>query len=197
MSIERDIMARKKASNKTKEKILIAAKEVFVEYGYEDAKVNDIAKRADVTKTMLYYHYNSKENMLNEIIGETLTSIVNALESKMKDVDVTSEVEFSKFISDMADVWYDNRGIVKLILLQTLKDETYANKIMQMLEGFYDKVLDVFSIKDRESINFNLFFFNTMPMVMYSVLNDSYETEIDKKKEFVDAFTKTFYNTIK
>lgn len=197
MSIERDIMARKKASNKTKEKILIAAKEVFVECGYEDAKVNDIAKRADVTKTMLYYHYNSKENMLNEIIGETLTSIVNALESKMKDVDVTSEVEFSKFISDMADVWYDNGGIVKLILLQTLKDETYANKIIHMLEGFYDKVLDLFNVKDRESINFNLFFFNTMPMVMYSVLNDSYETEINKKKEFVDAFTKTFYNTIK
>lgn len=190
-------MARKKASNKTKEKILMAAKEVFIEYGYEDAKVNDIAKKADVTKTMLYYHYNSKENMLNEIIGETLSYIVTVLEIKMNDVDISNENEFLKYIHDMADVWYENRGIVKLILLQVLKDEDYGKMIKERLSLFYDRILDLFidqgyEIKNKEKVNFHLFFFNTMPMVMYSVLSDHNEM----KDEFVRAFVKAFYNAM-
>lgn len=82
--------------------------------------------------------------MLNEIIGETLSYIVVVLEIKMNDVDISNENEFLKYIYDMADVWYENRGIVKLILLQVSKDEDYGKMIKERLSSFYDRILDLF-----------------------------------------------------
>lgn len=199
-------MARKKNSNNTKDKILIAAKEIFIEYGYENAKVNEIASRADVTKTMLYYHYKSKENMLNEIIAQTLEMIVQELERRLKTIEVLDKEAFKKYINDMVSVWQENKDMVKLILAQTMKDDNSAKVMIAALQHFYDEVLSIFGQKGYEIIGkdkarIRVFFFNTMPMVMYSVLSDTVANESNLEKdllreEFVNTFSEMFFQNI-
>jgi len=48
--------------------ILRAATECFTQTGYEGCNVDDIARRAGVSKKTIYAHFESKENLLREVI---------------------------------------------------------------------------------------------------------------------------------
>ena len=49
--------------NKSKEKILVSAKELFHENGFQQTSVDEILKRSGVTKSNFYYHFKSKEEL--------------------------------------------------------------------------------------------------------------------------------------
>ncbi len=63
-------------ANKTKQKILIAAKHVFAQNGYWDATIKAIATEADVARGLLHYHFKSKEDLYIQVFrflyGESL-----------------------------------------------------------------------------------------------------------------------------
>lgn len=61
-------MARKIDPTKI-EKIREAAIEMIVEYGYMGASIASIAKRAGVSTGYMYRHYNSKEELIQELIS--------------------------------------------------------------------------------------------------------------------------------
>jgi TetR/AcrR family transcriptional repressor of nem operon len=49
--------------NKSKEKILASAKELFHENGFQQTPVDEILKKSGVTKSNFYYHFKSKEEL--------------------------------------------------------------------------------------------------------------------------------------
>jgi AcrR family transcriptional regulator len=54
-------------SDRTRERILDAAAEVFSEQGYS-ARLSDIAERAGMKAGSLYYHFDSREDLVAEIL---------------------------------------------------------------------------------------------------------------------------------
>ena len=53
----------------TKERILLAALELFARDGYEAVSVSDIADRLGITKGALYRHYKSKRDIFDSILA--------------------------------------------------------------------------------------------------------------------------------
>ena len=49
--------------NKSKEKILASARELFHENGFQQTSVDEILKKSGVTKSNFYYHFKSKEEL--------------------------------------------------------------------------------------------------------------------------------------
>jgi len=60
-----------------REKILLAAVQLFAEYGYHAAPLRDIARIAGIQAASIYYHYTSKQALLIEIM-ETYMQRLNA-----------------------------------------------------------------------------------------------------------------------
>ncbi|GIP17442.1 TetR family transcriptional regulator [Paenibacillus montaniterrae] len=54
----------------TKQMIMEQAGQLFMEKGYNAVSVNDICKAASVSKGSLYHHFQSKEQLLLEVIEE-------------------------------------------------------------------------------------------------------------------------------
>jgi AcrR family transcriptional regulator len=52
----------------TRQRILDAATELFVERGYEATSLREIAERVGVTKAALYYHFPGKEDLLRALL---------------------------------------------------------------------------------------------------------------------------------
>ena len=52
----------------TSERIRSAAAELFAEKGYGETSLREIAERLGITKAALYYHYPSKEQLLQAIV---------------------------------------------------------------------------------------------------------------------------------
>lgn len=52
---------------KTKEKILQAAKDLFVKHGFDGVSMNDIAKQAGVTYALTYHHFEDKADLWSQV----------------------------------------------------------------------------------------------------------------------------------
>ncbi len=57
----------------TRERILETALDLFIERGYEKTSLREIAERIGVTKPALYYHFASKEEILETLIEPIFT----------------------------------------------------------------------------------------------------------------------------
>ena len=58
-----------KESNQLREqRILRAASELFVQYGFDKTTVSEIAKEAGISKGAIYLHFQSKEHLLENLI---------------------------------------------------------------------------------------------------------------------------------
>jgi AcrR family transcriptional regulator len=63
---------------KRREAIMSAALSAFSDLGYTQATLNDVADRLGVTKGCLYHYFESKEQLLVELIQERIGSAVRA-----------------------------------------------------------------------------------------------------------------------
>ena len=57
----------------TEEKIVKAAEEVFMEHGFDGARMQLIADKAEINKAMLHYYFRSKEVLFEKIFDELLS----------------------------------------------------------------------------------------------------------------------------
>ncbi len=74
-------MRRKEAGELTRRKILETAKRLFVERGYFNTSMRDIALESGVSTGAVYHHFESKEEIAGEIYSETLEVIRNRLQN--------------------------------------------------------------------------------------------------------------------
>ena len=61
-------MAESKSAEERREEIMDAAAELFSTKGYEETTTTDIMKKVDIAKGTLYYHFASKEEILDAMI---------------------------------------------------------------------------------------------------------------------------------
>lgn len=66
-----------------REGILDAAARLFLDRGYADTTLRDIAAAAGVKAGSIYYHFSSKDEMLTEILDQGITRITVAVESAL------------------------------------------------------------------------------------------------------------------
>ncbi len=96
----------------TEQKILDAALSVLVSRGYEGATTRRIAEAAGVNEVTLFRKFQSKENILNEVIIRNLNSALSLIDSMFqmeKEADLASGLhsmglDFIKLMSDRIDL---------------------------------------------------------------------------------------------
>ena len=60
----------------TKEQILAVAEELFAQKGFAGVRTHEIAERAGVNKAMIYYWYQSKEQLLRAVLQKILFELI-------------------------------------------------------------------------------------------------------------------------
>jgi len=56
------------------------ALELFIEVGYDKTSLREIAEKLGVTKAALYYHFPTKEDIVNSLIQDRITVVAELLE---------------------------------------------------------------------------------------------------------------------
>ena len=62
------------------EQIIQAARELFTVYGYKRVSMDEIAKKANVTKRTVYSYFKSKEDLLKYFIDEEIRTMKKIVE---------------------------------------------------------------------------------------------------------------------
>jgi AcrR family transcriptional regulator len=68
----------------TKQRIIEAAIKEFAFKGFGGARMDTIAREAQINKAMLFYYFTSKENLYNTIITDVVGQYINHIKSLLK-----------------------------------------------------------------------------------------------------------------
>ena len=115
--------------SQTKEQILKTASKTFGRYGFYKTSMDEIAKSARKAKGSLYYHFNSKELLFEEVVG---------LELKILKEELTSIFELKNI---------DSRDILKEYMLTRMKilrnSPNYLETIRPEFYEYYEFLNDL------------------------------------------------------
>ena len=105
----------------TETKIKEAAKKVFIEYGYEGAKVRQIAEAAGVNIALLNYYFRSKEQLFISIYAETMATFFGTMFTLMNE-DTPLEVKVWRIVDKYTDFLMNNPMMPTFILAEQGKN---------------------------------------------------------------------------
>ena len=76
---------RTERGRRTRTALLQAAREAFEQRGFDDCRMNDIADAAGVSHGTVYTYFESKEEILGQVIDELLVELQDDLRTSAKD----------------------------------------------------------------------------------------------------------------
>lgn len=82
---------KQQKSIESKIRIIEAAKDEFTSHGFDAARIDEIAKRAEVNKQLIYYYFESKDNLFTEVLKESYINLRKA--EVIEDLDSLSAYE--------------------------------------------------------------------------------------------------------
>lgn len=104
-------MARTRKDTRTR--ILETALELFSEHGFEGSSLRQIADRLDVTKAALYYHFRSKDELLEALIAPATSDLDRLLDAYADEPDTAGRRR--QFIQDYLDYLLSHRRLIAYI----------------------------------------------------------------------------------
>lgn len=119
MTLTTESLARHKVRRvATQQKLLDAALQLFVERGFGATTTADLAERAGVAKGTLYLYYKSKDELLQSVITEYLTSVVSAAADRVRRHEGDMASLLQEVLTECWQQVYDSSGsaVIKLIV---------------------------------------------------------------------------------
>jgi TetR/AcrR family transcriptional regulator, mexJK operon transcriptional repressor len=95
--------------------ILMAAKEAFIESGFGNTSMDDIAHRAGTTKRTVYNNFGSKERLLEAVIDHSILLFETAVPPLGPEADPSQIREFCEVLLQLM-TWRAAIGLQRLII---------------------------------------------------------------------------------
>jgi AcrR family transcriptional regulator len=127
-------VSTKVAKQERRAELLRAARDVFADKGYHDAKVDDIALAARVAKGTYYLYFKDKRAVLEELVDGLLARLGAAI----LRVDVASDVvaQIKHNIRAILNVFLEDPALTKILLSYAAGlDPAFVAKIGSFYEG--------------------------------------------------------------
>lgn len=125
--------------SKTEEIIYESAKEIFIEKGFDGAKMQDIADHAGINKALLHYYYRSKEKLFDLVFSK----IVNLFFKRMAEVwdtEESIELKINNFVDTYVDFLLKNPFVPRFIINTIARSPQSAGEILnQKTDGLFTK----------------------------------------------------------
>lgn len=118
------------------------ALEHFAKEGYHKTTINHIAKHAGISKGLMYNYFESKEELLSEIIERSMEEIANYFDPD-KD-GYLSEEEFELFIRKLFHLLREKLSFWRLFF-QLLIQKDVRDQFLKSFFGPLDPVQDIYS----------------------------------------------------
>lgn len=157
-----------KNQKETKAKLLLSAKQEFLEKGYMQASLRNICKNAGVTTGALYFFFQDKEDLFAALVEEPLDNMyqlmVQHYEEEISHItqinigltskeDVSEDLKVAQSIIHYMYQYYDEFQLI-LTKSQGSRFEQSIDRFVEITEKHYRYVADRISTQvDAEKIN--------------------------------------------
>jgi TetR/AcrR family transcriptional regulator len=117
------------------EKILAAAKNVFLKKGYDGARMQAIADEAGINKAMLHYYFRNKDLLFERVFKELLRKLVPNINQIVTNPDLDVFQKIEQFVHTYIDFLLQNPDVPMFILGEVSKREAILQKVILSQEA--------------------------------------------------------------
>jgi TetR/AcrR family transcriptional regulator len=104
----------------TKEKILKEASKLFSEFGFSGVSMENIAKKLNITKTALYFHFKSKKEIYLKVLERAYQKLMVEIEREISKAKSFKDSVFG-LISSYLKFGLKEKNLIKAIFLKIPK----------------------------------------------------------------------------
>lgn len=123
---------------RTAQRLRGAAREVFADVGYVNARVEDIVTRADVSHGTFYTHYQNKGAVLEALVRETVARLNEVVEAPWQGGDRRSTLE--GVIGDFLEVYLAETDVIATWVEAAAIEAEFAALLAEIRGGFVQRV---------------------------------------------------------
>jgi AcrR family transcriptional regulator len=131
------------------QELLAAAIDLFVERGFASTRLEDVARRAGVSKGTLYLYFENKEELFKAVVRNNIVPVIGDAESSVAEFDGHS----AELLRSVMMGWWDRIGahkvscIIKLVMaeagnfpeLATFYQEEVINRGTRMISSMLER----------------------------------------------------------
>ncbi len=118
------------------QEILAAALDEFVEHGYAATKLEDVARRAGITKGTLYLYFESKDALFKAVVRETVVPMLASAEALVDDHTGDAEQLLRRLVMQWWEALSASNlaGLPKLVMSE-------ASNVPELAQFWFDEVV--------------------------------------------------------
>ena len=151
-------MTKKQSKIKnTKKYIINTARCLFSEFSYLGVSMNDIAKKLNITKAALYYHFSSKAEIYKEVIKQVFNDLSLSIKTSLKKT--TSDKKLFNLIKNYLDFGLKEKNLIKALTLKLPSTNIQTKKhIIQSKKQTFNliqSVIDEMLLSKKLSLKIN------------------------------------------
>ncbi|HWT73866.1 MAG TPA: TetR/AcrR family transcriptional regulator [Mobilitalea sp.] len=182
-----------------RERILNTAVKIFAEKSYEGSRIDEIAKAANVPKSLIYYHFKSKDEILQVLIDNFIKEYMELIGDT---VDENHQEKAEELPGRMRSRYHEfgqkNADLVRVILIDSLKKTKEKPVLFQIIDAMIAKETqhqrdENYDIQERRIAEF---FTSFMPNYAYLCFADAWTQyfQVDRKR-FDQLYLKVYEET--
>ncbi len=116
--------------------LAVAALELFVERGFAATRLDDVAKRAGVSKGTLYLYFDSKDDLFKAVVREGIVARIVEFEDRMRAYQGSS----ADLMRLLIKTWWQKIGATKLAGITKLM-MSEAGNFPELARFYHDEVI--------------------------------------------------------
>ncbi|MDD5342650.1 MAG: TetR/AcrR family transcriptional regulator [Patescibacteria group bacterium] len=137
----------KGAIQDTRKNIIDIARKIFSEYSYLGVSMSDIAKKLNITKAALYYHFTGKAEIYEEVLDNVFNDLSLTISQALDETTIDKKLH--KLIKNYLIFGIKEKNLIKAFMLKlssadaqmknhiTKSRERIVNLIQPVIEGVF------------------------------------------------------------
>lgn len=167
-------MSKETESSSTEQKIFEAARDVFQSKGLEGARMQEIADKAEINKSMLHYYYNSKEKLFEKVYELSIIKLMPQMAALLNE-EMPLEVKLRKFSAKYLELIKANPDIPLFVIHEMNKNPGRLKKFIvkeigKRIQPFLEQIKEEREKGNTVNLPPEQIFVNIMGMLVFPFL---------------------------
>ncbi len=191
----------------TRKRVLEIAEELFSEKGFDGTGMDEIAKKAGINKATIYYHFNSKNHIIEELFKSIIVELNNHLKlSGVPGNNDSADRDMAVKIGREIKFIEEKKKIISVMIMESLKNNDFSSFLFKCAEMNINNELKIHGenfkrkkdLREERRQEFFVFEFFTgfIPFVMFVVLKEKFCEYFDYPEDtvflqFLESFKKS------
>ncbi|MBN1411203.1 MAG: helix-turn-helix transcriptional regulator [Spirochaetales bacterium] len=167
----------------TKKRILEEASRLFADKGYDDTGIDLIAKSVGITKSVIYYYFKGKEEilktLLNSFYNELLQMKKDRINSFLKEQNKDHSAIAKAVMTSLGNITDFHKRILRIIFMESLKKKKSESNLFKIESILFEMVFSKYGEHINENIEqespaffMETFFMFFLPSIAFIILGD-------------------------